>query len=128
MTGAKHNQISKSQNTPHKSPLRASYGVFFARILEKIDRVITAPHCAIFPKQATYESIVEKNSHIIREIGNSLKPILCVNITQLVFIYLSLSVTHSGIFVVHSVIQNTASDHSSIGECFYGRNGIHYLP
>ena len=29
---------------PHTSPSRASYGVSIVRILEKIDRVITAPH------------------------------------------------------------------------------------
>ena len=34
-----------SQKTPHISPLWASYGVSIVRILEKIDRVITAPHC-----------------------------------------------------------------------------------
>ena len=31
--------------TPHTSPWRANYGVPFVMILEKIDRVITAPHC-----------------------------------------------------------------------------------
>ena len=41
----KVNQILKSQQTPHNSPLRASYGVPIVRILEKIYRVITAPHC-----------------------------------------------------------------------------------
>ena len=39
------NQILESQQTPHTSPSRASYGVSIVRILEKIDRVITAPHC-----------------------------------------------------------------------------------
>ena len=38
-------QIFESQETPHTSPSRASYGVSLARLLEKIDRVITAPHC-----------------------------------------------------------------------------------
>ena len=39
------NQILESQQTPNISPLRASYGVSFVKIiLEKIDRVITAPH------------------------------------------------------------------------------------
>ena len=32
-------------NTPHTSPLRASDGMSFVRILEKIDYVITALHC-----------------------------------------------------------------------------------
>ena len=39
------NQILESQQTPHTSPSRASYGVSFVKILEKTDRVITAPHC-----------------------------------------------------------------------------------
>ena len=33
------------KNTPHSSPYRASHGVYFVRILQKIDRVITASHC-----------------------------------------------------------------------------------
>ena len=33
-----------SQKAPHTSPWRASYGVSFVDIFEKIDRVITAPH------------------------------------------------------------------------------------
>ena len=39
------NQNSKSQPAPHTSSSRASYGVSFVRIWEKIDRVITALHC-----------------------------------------------------------------------------------
>ena len=39
------NQILESQQTPHTSPSRASYGVSFVKILEKTDHVITAPHC-----------------------------------------------------------------------------------
>ena len=35
------------QTTHHTSPSRASYDVSFARILENIDRVITAPHCIL---------------------------------------------------------------------------------
>ena len=38
-------QSSNSQQTPHTSPSRASYGESFMRILKKIDRVIAAPHC-----------------------------------------------------------------------------------
>ena len=41
------NQTSKSQHTPHTSPSRASYGVSIVRIWEKINRVITAPHCSL---------------------------------------------------------------------------------
>ena len=33
-----------SQNTPHTSPSRASYGVSIVRILEKPDNIITASH------------------------------------------------------------------------------------
>ena len=40
-------KIMDPQKTPHKSHWRASYGVFFVDILEKIDRVLTAPHCII---------------------------------------------------------------------------------
>ena len=50
MTGAQNmNQISKLQKTLHISPLRASYGESFARILEKIDGIITAMDCITFP-------------------------------------------------------------------------------
>ena len=38
-------QTSKSQQTPHTLPSLASYGVSFARIRDKIDRVIMASHC-----------------------------------------------------------------------------------
>ena len=41
------NQRLESQQTPHISPSRASYGVSIVRIWEKIDRVITAPHCIL---------------------------------------------------------------------------------
>ena len=37
-------QTLNSQKTPHSSPSRASYGVSFVRIWEKIDRFITTPH------------------------------------------------------------------------------------
>ena len=44
----KQHENVKSQITPHTtSPWRASYGVYFVRIPLKIDRVITAPHCAL---------------------------------------------------------------------------------
>ena len=42
-------QILESQQTPHISPSRASYGVSIVRIVDKIDRVITAPHCTWNP-------------------------------------------------------------------------------
>ena len=39
------NRIFKPQKTLHISPYHARYEVSFLKILEKIDRVITAPHC-----------------------------------------------------------------------------------
>ena len=39
----KTKQILNSQQTPHSSPSRASYGVSIIRNLEKIDPVLTAP-------------------------------------------------------------------------------------
>ena len=39
-------QILDSQQAPHISPSRASYGVYIVRILKKIDRVITVPRCS----------------------------------------------------------------------------------
>ena len=38
-------QSLESQQTPHTSASQASHGVSVVRILEKIDRVITAPGC-----------------------------------------------------------------------------------
>ena len=43
------NESWDRQKTPHTSPSRARYGVSFVKILEKIDRVITVPHCSNFP-------------------------------------------------------------------------------
>ena len=37
-----------SHNTPHTSPLRASYGMSFVSFWVKIDRVIMALHCILF--------------------------------------------------------------------------------
>ena len=37
--------INSHQKASHTSPPRATYGVYFVRILEKIDCVKTAPHC-----------------------------------------------------------------------------------
>ena len=39
------NQTSNSQQTPHTSPSRVSYGVFVMGSLKKIDRVVMASHC-----------------------------------------------------------------------------------
>ena len=41
----KTNQILESQQTPHFSPSRASYGMSIVRIMGRIDRIITAPRC-----------------------------------------------------------------------------------
>ena len=43
--GQNINKRLNLQKTHHTSPYRASYGVSFVRIFDKIDRVITAPHC-----------------------------------------------------------------------------------
>ena len=43
--GQNINQRLYSQQTPHISPSRMSYGVFIVRIWEKTDGVATAPHC-----------------------------------------------------------------------------------
>ena len=40
-------QILESQQTPHTSPSRVSYGVSIVRIWEEIDRLITEPHCTM---------------------------------------------------------------------------------
>ena len=45
--GQNINQRLNPQKTPHTSPWRARYGVSFVNVLEKNDRVITAPHCTI---------------------------------------------------------------------------------
>ena len=42
----KVNHIWESQQTPHISPSRASYGVFIVKIFEKIDLAITTPRCS----------------------------------------------------------------------------------
>ena len=44
-SGRNLNRILESQQTPHTLPSRASYGVSIVRIWDKIDSVITAPHC-----------------------------------------------------------------------------------
>ena len=42
------NETSHSQQPPHTSPSRASYGVSILRIMKKIDHVITALDCIVF--------------------------------------------------------------------------------
>ena len=46
-----------SQKAPHTSPWRASYGVSFVDIFDKIDRVITASHCSLETDNATMPQI-----------------------------------------------------------------------
>ena len=45
-------QTLESQQTPHTSPLRASYGVSIVWILQKIDQVLMALDCTLnkYPK------------------------------------------------------------------------------
>ena len=56
------NQTSNSQQAPHTSPSRASYGVSIVRIWEKIDRIITAPHCIM----NQIRTIIQPNQHVAR--------------------------------------------------------------
>ena len=56
------NQISNSQQAPHTSPSRPSYGVSIVRIREKIDRIITAPHCIM----NQIRTIIQPNQHVAR--------------------------------------------------------------
>ena len=57
--GQNINQRLNPQKTHHISPLRASYGAFFVRILEKTDHVITAPQCMY----KTYDGCLWCSSH-----------------------------------------------------------------
>ena len=64
MTARNVNQTSNSQQTPHTSPSRASYGMFIMKILKKTDCVITAPHCngapvLCCPNQRTFFSTLK---------------------------------------------------------------------
>ena len=56
------NQMPDPQKTPHTSPLRASYGVSFANICEKIDRVITVPHCITFAESPLFELLYSEEN------------------------------------------------------------------
>ena len=60
-------QILESQQTPHISPLRASYGVSILGILKKIDRIITALCCIVFCLQANYVRVndVFSNGYVL---------------------------------------------------------------
>ena len=54
------NQTSKSQETPHTSPWRASYEVSIMRIVKKTNRVITAPRC-IWPYYSMGWPLIRKS-------------------------------------------------------------------
>ena len=49
---------SNSQQPPHTSPSQASYGVSIMTILEKIDHILTAPHCMkLFIQESLFENV-----------------------------------------------------------------------
>ena len=56
------NQMPDPQKTPHTSPLRASYGVSYANICEKIDRVITVPDCITFAESLLFELLYSEEN------------------------------------------------------------------
>ena len=58
-------QTLHSQNTPYIWPSRASYGVSFVRILEKIGCVIMAPQC-IFAADLVFEWIMLSSARSAR--------------------------------------------------------------
>ena len=64
-------QSLNSQKTSFTSPSRASYGMSIVRILEKIDRVITAPECILTHLPHKYASV--NWASIIS--GNGLAPV-----------------------------------------------------
>ena len=71
-----------SQKAPHTSPWRASYGVSFVDIFDKIDRVITASHC-IWVTQPTWVNIsawmrnyIPQNTIFIHPCLLSINPLL----------------------------------------------------
>ena len=51
-------QTLDSQKTPHSSPSRPSYRMSFVRTLEKIDCVITTPHCTAHIYKFMMKSVV----------------------------------------------------------------------
>ena len=51
------------KKTAHTSPVRASYGVSFVTILERIDRVKTAPHCITLHKNMSTICTVGDRAH-----------------------------------------------------------------
>ena len=72
------NQTLDSQNTLHISSSRASYGVYIVRILEKMDCIITTPHCIWLPIQLiTFWWIVLK--HLILTLFNQANLKKCWN-------------------------------------------------
>ena len=51
-------QALNSQNTPHTSPLRASYGMSFVSILMKNDRVIKGFYCISTGRKGIHRYII----------------------------------------------------------------------
>ena len=56
--------ILLSQQTAHISPSRTSYGVYLVRISEKIDSVITAPHCNMVDNICGKGYLTSRNAYI----------------------------------------------------------------
>ena len=62
------NQKLYPQQTPHTSPWRASYGMPYVNICEKIDRVITAPHCiwiTLFKSLLLFRSCLHQSDQLV---------------------------------------------------------------
>ena len=83
------NQTSNPQQTSHTSPLRASYGMSIVMILEKIDCIITEPHCAkelYLPFLAqcgnvhllTWEHVIKRSDYLIGYISWKLTEMLVI--------------------------------------------------
>ena len=59
-TGAKYQSDAGSTKRHPYLSLMASHGVSFVNICEKIDRVITAPHCIWIPPQGHVDGLVQE--------------------------------------------------------------------
>ena len=81
------NQTSNSQQAPHTSPSRPSYGVSIVRIWEKIDRIITAPHCIM----NQIRKIIQPNQHVARhncvQYSDVIMDAMASQITSLTIVY-----------------------------------------
>ena len=61
-----------SQQTPHISPSRASYGEPFVRIWVKIDHVLTAPHCTIVDGDPVMQGASTSAANILSEFARNI--------------------------------------------------------